>query len=190
MVWSTKYLGKSRDYVVIKHPLSDVEGFLAGVKFRRGYGVVERNSRYYKDLKKLPNVKNGNEFPLHHLKKLPFITRNRDVETIYGKDVFVHFVEELRAFEEAQTAKKIEDEQQEHLENPNLCKHMTRNGTYCKFEASEFSPSGYCLRHLLQDPKIPELGIKVRQMIPKNEIKSYKEKVLKELKKLKSEGKF
>lgn len=116
-VYSTKYLGRDRDYIVIKHNLRGVNLTVQGVKFRGGYAVVEKDSKTYHMLRKFPNLRNSPEFPLTTLGTLPFITRARDVQTVYGKDVYIHYV---KAVNEAQAKQaenaKLEAERKEQEE--------------------------------------------------------------------------
>lgn len=190
MVWSTKYLGRDREYIVIRHKLRDIEGMIEGVKFRAGYGVVDKNTKAYKRLKNLPFLKTGLEFPLVHLKSLKFVMRDRDVETIYGKDVYVHYMKALKEYQ----AKKAEEEkvqaEQHHLQEQTLCKFRRPNGELCKNEAYELSPGNHCQRHLLKDPMLEVFEIEVPSMLSKDEVKQWKDKVIKKLTKLKSEGMF
>lgn len=185
MVWSTKYLGKERDYIVIKHRLSDIDGFIEGVKFRRGYGVVDKNSKAYIRLKKLPLIKDGLEFPIIHLKKLKFIIRNRDIETVYGKDVYIHF---MNKYTEYMTVKNEQDRveaENQHLSDDVHCKYRKDDGELCKNEVCDVSPSQYCIPHLFKDPQLESLNIKIPKMLTKDEKKELREKVIKKLTRMK-----
>ena len=73
--WSTKTLGRDKEFVVIQHKIRDINGMINGVKFRGGYAVVEKDSKTYINLKKLPMLKNAPEYPLTHLSNLIFVTR-------------------------------------------------------------------------------------------------------------------
>ena len=190
MVWSTRQLDRDRDYVVILHKLRDTEGMIEGVRFRAGYGVVDKQSKTYSRLKKLPFLKDGLEFPLEHLKNLKFIIRDRDVETVYGKDVYVHYVRALVAHRHKQAEEEKIKQQEQHLESENLCKYRLDSGELCKNEKHEVSPGEHCLVHLLQDPMLDVLEVHVPTRLSKDEKKEWRTKVIKKLTKLKSEGAF
>lgn len=189
-MYSTRYLGRERDYIVIRHPLRDMDGMISGVKFRRGYAVVEKGSKYYSIIKKLPYLKSALEFPLEHLKKLPFILRDREVEVIYGKDVYVHYMKAITAFNKKQAEEKKKAEEEAHLSSKTLCQKTTRDGELCKHEAFEASPSQYCKIHLFDDPKIEELGFDLNKRRTRAEKKEFKDQVCKELIKLKANNAF
>lgn len=190
MTWSTKYLGRDRDYIVVRHRLKGTEGMIDGVRFRAGYGVVDRNSKNYKRLKSLPFLKDCLEFPLVHLRGLKFIINNRAVETIYGKDVYIHYERELEELQKAEKEKAKEQAELKHLEEQTLCKFRRDNGELCKNEVYENSPGGHCLQHLLKDPMLEVLEIKVPRLLSKEEKKQWKDKVTKKLAKMKSKGIF
>lgn len=189
-MWTTKTYKGNIDYVVIRHPLRDIEGLIAGVKFRRGYCVVNKKSRYYTKLKQLPYLKNALEFDLPHLKTLPFIMRDRDVEVVFGKDVYYHYKSAVEKHIEKEQIKEEKEQTQEHLSSSVLCQHKTKEGKLCKLEALEYSPGQRCGLHLLQDPKLEEFDLSTDKKLTKDEKKKYKATVVKKLKKLKSEGKF
>lgn len=93
-VWTTKSLERDRVYIVLQHTLKGVNYVVNGVKFRNSYAVVEKDSKTYHSLKKVPVLRSAKEFPLTHLKKLAFITRTIDIKTVYGQDVYRRFLEE------------------------------------------------------------------------------------------------
>lgn len=182
MVWSTKYLGRHRDYVVIRHQLRDTEGMIGGVKFRQGYCVVEKNSRYYKTIKQLPYLKNSSEMPLHVLKTLPFIFRDKDVEMVFGRDVYIHYMQAMKAFNEAKQQLEEVKAVEAHVHDNLHCKYVRENGGLCKNPLIEASPSLYCSSHLLLDPKLPEvIGETIPKYLDSKEKKAWKEKVMKKL---------
>lgn len=186
--WVTKSSGRDRKYVVIKHTLRGVNYTVNGVRFRDSYAIVEKDSKTYRNLKQIPVLRNVEEFPLTFLRKLNFITRPADVKSIYGADVYVQYVKEL---EEELDKEKVEEKiQQEikHVEELKLCSYKTKfsgGQDLCKEPALDVSPSGYCSRHILQEPKLPELGIEVPRFIAKKDKTMYRERVIKELTKLK-----
>jgi len=56
----------------------------------------------------------------------------------------------------------------------------------CKNEVVPGSPSKYCKMHLLQDPKLEEVGIKVPKYLTKKERKKFKNTVINKLASLKN----
>lgn len=198
-VWLTKSSGRDRDYIVLKHTLRGANYAMNGVQFRNGYAVVEKDSKVYFDLKKIPVLKAAQEFPLIFLRKLPFITRALDVKLVYGADVYTQYLKQLdielnKEKQQKVIQKEVEKIEQEkaHIAAKNCCYRTERSGgeELCKEEALDQSPSGYCLRHVLEEPKLQELGIEVPKFIPKKDKWAMKEKVAKQLSTLKKEGKF
>jgi hypothetical protein len=180
-VWTTKAQGRAKEYVVLKHNIPNANYIVGGIKFRGGYAVVEKGSKTHHNLLKIPVLKGAKEFPLTFLRKLPFISRTKDVDMVYGKDVFYRFIEAEEAEKLAQnTAQKVEEVEQ-HLASDTICKATTQTGSLCENELQPESPSGYCLTHLLTDPKLAEMGIEVPKFIPKEEKKKVRERVLRQL---------
>lgn len=71
------------------------------------------------------------------------------------------------------------------------CSHRNDKGELCGKDAYEFSPSGYCGTHLLEDPRLPEFGLTEKpKFMTKDETKEYREQVKTILKKAKKQGKF
>lgn len=101
-VWTTRALEKERHYIVFQHTLKGVNHEVQGVKFRNGYAVVEKDSKTYFALKKIPVLKSAREYPLVHLRKLNFITRAQDIRQVYGQDVYVKFLSEEKKMREAE----------------------------------------------------------------------------------------
>lgn len=183
-VWSTRSSGRDRDYILLKHPLRGVNYIIKGVKFRESYAVVEKNSKTYNELLKMPLLKSCQEYDLLFLRKLKFITRSADVRMVYGEDVYRFYVQKLQAELEKEAVVEHQVKEEIHLSSE-LCKHRTAQDMLCKFPALEVSPSGFCKHHILDDPKLPELGIAVPRFIPKKEKVEAKEKVIRQLEKLK-----
>jgi hypothetical protein len=189
-VWTTISSGRDREYVVLKHTLRGVNHTINGIKFRNSYAVVEKDSKTYRDLKRIPVLKASEEFPLTFLRKLSFITRPLDVKIVYGADVFAQYLKNLeKELSKEAEEKKIEQEIK-HIVEHKLCSYKTVKNDLCKDKALEHSPSGYCLRHILEEPRLLEFGIEVPKFIPKKEKWAMKEKVSEELESLKKEGKF
>lgn len=184
MVWSTKSLGRAKEYVVIKHRLSDFNNNLLGIRFRGGYAVVEKGGKSYKAIKQLPFIKDQPEFPLIHLRDLKFITRTNDIKIIFGQDVYYQYLDQLNKVLEAEKIIKEQQKNEEHINVRSLCSHTTAKGTLCEHLAMPESPSKYCRLHILNDPKLEEIGIKIPKRLSKDEKKSYKEKVLAKLERM------
>lgn len=111
-VWSTRSLESDKNYVVMQHSLRGVNYVINGVKFRDSYAVVEKNSKTYYMLKKVPVLRAAKEYPLTHLTKLPFITRTMDIKSVYGQDVYRRFLEEV---EKDKVSQEIAKEKEQEL---------------------------------------------------------------------------
>jgi hypothetical protein len=105
-IWTTKTLDRGREYIVIKHTLRGVNYVVNGIRFRESYAVVEKGSKTYAMLKKIPVLRQAEEFPLSHLRKLKFITRIADIKQVYGQDVYVKFLEAEKQQKEADSLLK------------------------------------------------------------------------------------
>jgi len=172
------------NYVVIKHQLRDMNGNIAGVKFRSGYAVVEKDSKIYNTIKKLPLLKNQPELPLLHLKDLPFITRALDVKLVYGPDVYNKYMSVLNEYLEQKKVQDYQENEQKHIEN-NMCKHRSSNDALCYYEAIPLSPGGFCKKHILHDPIVEELlGQKIPKRLANDEKREWKDRALQALEKL------
>jgi hypothetical protein len=183
-VWTTTSTGRDRDYIVLKHTLRGVNHVINGVKFRNSYAVVEKNSKTYRDLKRIPVLKAAAEHPLTFLRKLPFITRSLDVKIVYGAEVFAQYMKDLnKELAKEAIEKKIEQEIK-HIVEEKLCSYKTVKNELCKEKCLDESPSGFCMKRLL------EFGIEVPRFIPKKEKWALKNKVAEQLASLKKEGKF
>lgn len=192
-VWSTKSSARDCNYIVLKHTLRGVNYVVNGIRFRNSYAVVEKDSKTHRNLKNIPVLKGCQEFPLIFLKKLPFITRPLDIKMVYGMDVYVKYLKELEIDKVKEHQEQKVKEEVIHVVEKKLCANRTliSNGQdLCTREALEQSPSGYCIRHILNDPKLQELGIEVPKFIDKKKKQQEREKVAEQLAKLKKEGKF
>jgi hypothetical protein len=180
-VWTTKSLGKERSYVILKHKLADINGNIAGVKFRGGYAVVEKDSKSYKALVSLPLLKGQPEYPLIHLRKLKFITRTADVKIIFGQDVYYHYIKELNLELEAEQKIREETKAEEHVEIYSLCSFVTPKGSMCGNASYPGSPSKHCKLHILKDPLLESVGINIPSRFTKQQKKEFTAKVLSKL---------
>jgi hypothetical protein len=195
-VWTTKSLPRDADYIVMKHSIPGVNYRVSGVRFRAGYAVVEKGSKTYNSLKRMPQLANAPEYDLLYLKDLKFITRTSDIKMVYGADVYRRFLELLelsKTIEYKKEKENLEQVKQEeeivHLAEESIkCHYRLSNGNLCKHDAEELSPSKYCIVHLLDDPKLADFGIKVPLVSPKHQKKALKKQVLTKIKKLMKEG--
>lgn len=180
MVWTTKKLDRDREYIIIKHSLRGINYAIKGVKFRDGFGVVEKNSKLYYQLKAMKPTAITTEYPIEFISKLPFITRSRDIEMVFGKDIYYYFINKLNSI-------KKEEAQKKHIEE-NKCRYIRGTSELCKNPASDLSPSRYCNQHIVVDPKIEDFGIEIPERIFGNDNrKKFKQEVLKKLEKVKKE---
>lgn len=217
-VWTTRTLDRTREYIVLQHTLKGVNYVVGGVRFRDGYAVLERDSKTYHMLKRIPVLRNAREFPITHLRNLSFITRTLDVKNVFGHDVYIRFLAAEEALKQSvEDSKRLEQEQkeqqynqlreeqlkakeegdleaveqiQETLSEAPKCSHRTADGTLCKLEALEYSPSGYCAMHIIDDPRLEEFGLKKPDFMTKKEKRDFRDKVKSTLEKAKKSGKF
>jgi len=189
-VWTTTSTGRDRDFIVLKHTLRGVNYVINGVKFRNSYAVVEKNSKTYRELKKIPVLKAAAEHPLTFLRKLSFITRSLDVKIVYGAEVYSQYMKQLNEELNKEAVEEKIEQEVKHVAEERLCSYRTPKEELCKEKCLEQSPSGYCLKHVLEDPRLLELGIEVPRFIPKKEKWDMRRNVAKELTKLQKEGKF
>jgi hypothetical protein len=192
-VWTTRSSGKHKEYVLLKHTLKGVNYIVNGVRFRESYAVVEKNSKTYNNLKQLPVLKSAQEYPLIMLRQLKFITRPLDVKTVYGADVYKHYLEQLEPQVEKEKVEEIVKVETAHVEEHKMCSYRTiasGGKDLCKEKALEQSPSGYCMKHIFEEPRLAEFGIEVPKFLTRKEKYPAKEKVAVQLAKAKKEGKF
>jgi hypothetical protein len=180
-VWTTKSLNKECNYIVIKHTLRGVNYSVQGVKFRDGYAVVEANSKTYNEIKKIPVLRNCEEYPLIYLRKLKFITRTADVRMIYGQDVYRKYIEVLEEELKKEKEVQVQVEEKIHIEESTKCAYRTEQGHLCEMESLAKSPSKHCKKHILLDPKLPELGYEVPKFLTKKERQELKDKISEKL---------
>jgi hypothetical protein len=218
-VWTTKTLNSNKEYVVLRHTLKGINGSIQGVKFRDSYAVVEKNSKVYHSLKKVPVLIAATEYPLIFLKNLPFITRSNDIKTVYGQEVYTKYLLAEKAFQENEKLRlkaeklKLDQEQNEKREEelsvreelikkaeetgediqiPEIikCCFRTQDGTLCNHNAVDYSLSNYCEKHLIEDPKLVELDLAKPKYMTKKEKIAFKNKARTAMIKAKKSGKF
>lgn len=180
--WLTKGTSDDKEYIVMKHTLPGVNYTIHGVKFRNGFAVVEKNSKVYYMLKKIPTLSKAKELPLIFLRKLPFITRPQDVLNVYGKDVYNKYIKLLEPQLEQEKVELLEKVEEHRIECGG-CRYVKKSGEPCADKALPISPAGYCGNHLLEDPTLPSLGLERPRFMSKEEKKAYREKVWKVLEK-------
>ena len=159
--YTTKSSNVERNYVVIRHGIPNLNSMIMGVKFRNGWAVVEKGSKIYHQLSKLPMLKIRNEQPLSFLKQLPFITRALDVKLIYGADVYAKYITLDQKIQiETEIAEKAEAETV-HLESEIKCKFRLDTGSLCRHDILSPEVTSYCATHILKDPRLREMGFKI-----------------------------
>jgi hypothetical protein len=161
LYWSTKSFG-GKNYIVLQHPLKGTYTKVCGVKFHDGYGVVEKDSKAHKMLRQMPIFRKAKEFPLTILKSLKFVTRSRDIDLIYGKDIYISYQRALQEHEKVQEEQKFEETKSErNTNNSNKCKYLLLHNRYCENEKVPGS-TGYCRMHIMSDTElIKEIGIEI-----------------------------
>ena len=183
--WTTKALNRDRKYVVLKHPLKGVNYSVQGVKFRHGFAVVEQDSKVHNMLKKMPILRNAEVLPLSFLTKLPFITRHIDIKIVYGQDVYRIFLQEAAQAQAAIDAAAKEEAELIHTLNDG-CQYRLKSSNLCQLIAIPNSPSQYCSKHFLDDPKFKELNIIIpTKFMTGKEEEKLREKILEQLAKAK-----
>ena len=190
-VWTTKALLKEGEYVILKHGVRGINYNVKGIRFRDGYAVVQKGSKTYFDLKKLPQLQNAQEYSLLYLRKLPFITRSMDIQQIYGKDVYYRYLKvvelsKTEEFKKQQIEEEIKTQEIEiqHIEEELKCQFRLVTDKLCQNDAEQLSPSKYCRIHLLDDRRLADFGIRVPLAVPKHLKKKLRLKVLNQLEKL------
>jgi hypothetical protein len=92
--WGLKKRMTDKEYVVIKHPLRfNGNVTVGGIKFCSGCGVVEKDSKAFRNIFNLPMFKKAKVLPLTFLKKVGF--KPKDVQLIYGPDIYYHFIKDI-----------------------------------------------------------------------------------------------
>jgi hypothetical protein len=185
-LWSTRTIDSNREknYVVIKHKLRDINGLIHGVKFRGGYGVIDKNTKRYNEIRKYPFLKNTPEFPIIFLRKLKFVTRTKDVKEIWGQDVYHYYVKALTEVVAEEKVVKVAEEEKVHVQVHNKCSHRTKaDGTLCMRDPLPGSPMRYCYKHILEDPIVETLNIKKPGIMTKADKVVYIQKIMKKLQK-------
>ena len=159
------YLSKSssvdRDYVVIRHTIPHMNATIMGVRFRDSWAVVEKNSKIYYKLQKLPMMKTFIEKPLDFLLKLPFINRSADIKLVYGADVYAKFMTFYNKKEEQDLIEEAEAAELAHINDPTKCNHRKKDGELCRLEVQDIRVSDHCSLHILKDPDLLKTGFKV-----------------------------
>jgi len=167
-------------YVVVRHKLHAFNGHVNGIRFRDGFGVLIKDSKEYNIIKKLPLINSSEEYALEHLLTLKCITRDRDVETIFGKDVFEHYSKIKNHILKTEMELKKEFDYEEHVKK-GLCSFIKPNGDSCGLTAYEHSLRKVCKLHILEDKELIE---KLNMSLPdkdlnRDEQKKYRARIFK-----------
>ena len=183
--WSTKSTGIDRDYIVIRHIHRGFNGEVYHIKFREGYAVAQKNGKQHNTLRKFNMLIKNFERPLEFLSKLKFINRARDVDLIYGKDVYRKYIDAITGEEKKEAAQTIIKEVEAHKLDLSKCQYKIRStGKLCKHDSIKVSPSSYCSYHIFSDPQLERLGIKVPGMMTKDERVKEREALIKRLERI------
>ena len=183
--WTTKSTGIKRDYIVIRHKIRGFNGEVYHIKFRESYAIVNRNGKQHNYLRKINMLVKDFERPLEFLSKLKFINRARDVDLIYGKDVYRHYVDSITNKDKKDEIEAKVKEQEAHKLDLSKCQYKIRStGKLCKHDAIKVSPSSYCTHHILLDPELERLGIKIPGRLTKDQKTKEREALIKKLKRI------
>jgi len=156
------YNGKKNDnkeYIVIRHKIPGVDVNLFGVRYRAGYGVVAKGSKEYHRLKNVPRAV-AQEFHISVLKTLNFITRDEEVNVIWGAAVYNYYMKH-KELKEGETLER-------KVVRARKCKGQTKAGDRCKRDA--LKGFDYCMMHIAEDEKVKE-EIDALPMMPVKERK-------------------
>jgi len=180
MSYWNSHIKENEEYVVLRHSINRFDGHVNGIRFREGYCVVVKGSRPYNTLKKLPLIKSSEEYPLIHLRSLKCIMRDKDLETIFGKDVYLQYMKVKTPIIKAEELIYKEEVYKEHIEN-GRCSFIKLNGEPCGLEAYTHSISKMCKLHILEDKEIiSKLGYKIPDReLTRDEQKKYRARIFK-----------
>lgn len=182
-MWTTRTFKHKKTYIVIKHKLSDINGMIMGVKFRNGWGVVEKDSKQHVGLKKLPFLKDAPEYPLEILSEQKFCTRYADINTIYGRDVYEAFVLAMNPIQQEEIKKEEDRLETLHKEDSHKCAFRKANGDLCERYAFKHSPGGFCDFHIMNDPFVEKLKLHIPKRMSHEERLEIIHKIKDEMKK-------
>jgi hypothetical protein len=155
----------SRNYIVVQHGYRGISTEILGVRYVDGYGVVAKDSKEYKQLKQV-RMAIVAEFPITYLRNVRSVINLKQIETIWGKDVYRYFkAQEEQEAEQVEVEDLLKDpempieKQIEILEdNKDLtlkCKAITKKGNECSNLA--LVGSEYCQFHIHKDERCAKL---------------------------------
>lgn len=156
--YTTKSSNVERDYVVIRHGFRGMNSTIMGIRFRDGWAVVEKGSKIYFRLKKLPMLKNIQERPLSFLRELPFINRAADIKLIFGADIYAKYTKLITKVEAEEVQEAIQVKEKLHMEDDTNCSYRLENENLCRHSVQNPKVSSYCPLHILKDPRLEELN--------------------------------
>ena len=134
-------------FIVIQHSLRGFEGEIHGIKYRQGYGVVVKNSKVYRDLKKIKPTPINKEFEITHLENLKCVINSRQIQYIWGKAVYEYYKRVKFKTDNPHDIRVTTKELPE-------CIGQTKAGAKCKSKA--IKGSEYCKKHIQHDPRIKD----------------------------------
>lgn len=140
-------LKKDHEFIVVKHSLPGYEGEIHGVKYRQGYAVVIKNSRVYRDLKKIRPFAIKEEHDICKLADIKCVINERQIQYIWGKAVYDYYKQVKFKTDNPSDIRTI-------MENKESCAALTAKGTPCQNKVVDGST--YCIKHIQLDERIKE----------------------------------
>jgi len=174
----SRYYTKSqqnREFIVVKHKLPKIETTVMGVRYREGYAVVEKNSKTYKALK-IMKMAVTKEFPITFLDTLGCVVNSRQIQYIWGKEIY-HFFLSQKLRTESREPKELK----EANDKLPFCEFTKGDGNKCKIKALKVSE--YCRAHLKEDERLAEDFQSMPKYMEKADRKKYIDKLIKKLEK-------
>lgn len=174
----SRYYTKSntdREFIVVKHKLTKIETTVMGVRYREGYAVVEKDSKVYKSLKTM-KMAIDKEFPITYLDTLGCVVNDRQIQYIWGKEIYNYFLSQKLNSESTQP----EALREAQAKLP-FCEHIKDDGVQCKSKALKVSD--YCRSHLQSDERLVEDFAAMPKYMEKADRKKYIDKLIKKLEK-------
>ena len=179
--YATKSSIVEKNYVVIRHGIPNVNSQVMGVRFRDSWAVVEKDSKIYFRLRKLPMLKNPVERPLSFLKELSFINRPMDVKLIFGADVYAKYITLDKKIKQKEEVEKVQLEEKLHIEDDTKCRFRLETGKLCRHNVQDTAVSSYCPLHILKDPRLEEIDFTVPLALSPKERKKLRKRAFNKL---------
>jgi len=174
----SRYYAKSdqaREFIVVKHKLPKIETTVMGVRYREGYAVVEKNSKVYKSLKTM-KMAITKEFPITYLDTLGCVVNSRQIQYIWGKEIYNYFLTQ-----KLNTESKEPQALKEAREKIPYCEFTKPDGNQCK--SKSLKVSDYCKAHLKADERLAEDFANMPKYMEKADRKKYIDNLVQKLEK-------